>query len=74
MFKDTHFIMVTINRRLLLLVCITCCTRAAPANISHTEHEIPEEEIIQLPIGRFPEPACEYAMLSIDHKGPVVTG
>lgn len=40
--------------------------------VEHKDHEIPEEDIINLPIGRFPEPYCEYSVHWNDHKGPKV--
>ena len=69
----------------VLLILPVAVTRGAPMQqppihptvnerVPHTAREIPEEEIIQLPIGRFPEPVCDYSMHARDRSGPVVTG
>uniref|UniRef100_A0A914WQW8 ZP domain-containing protein n=1 Tax=Plectus sambesii TaxID=2011161 RepID=A0A914WQW8_9BILA len=42
--------------------------------VLHKEHEIPEEEIIELPVGRFPEPTCDYSVHWQGPDGPPVTG
>ena len=37
--------------------------------ISHTEHELAESDIIQLPVQNFPEPQCEYSMHEFHKNG-----
>jgi hypothetical protein len=37
--------------------------------VPHREHEFTDDEIIQLPIGRFPEPQCRYSVHWGDSDG-----
>jgi len=37
------------------------------------EYEIPEDSIIELPFGRFPEPQCDYSVHAGGPDGPVVS-
>lgn len=43
-----------------------------PPDVPHRDYEIPEESIIELPFGRFPEPQCDYSVHSQGPSGPVV--
>lgn len=45
----------------------------SPDNIPHRDYEIPEEAIIELPFGRFPEPQCDYSVHSEGPSGPAVS-
>ncbi|CAI4233011.1 unnamed protein product [Auanema sp. JU1783] len=38
----------------------------------HKDHVFAPEEIIELPMGRFPDPECEYSVRRNDENGPVV--
>ena len=44
------------------------------AAIPHREHEFTDDEIIQLPIGRYPEPQCRYSVRWGDADGREIIG
>lgn len=69
-----------------ILICILVTVYARPEDsgivdqpsvndrVRHKEYEIPEDAIIQLPVGRFPEPVCDYSVHSDGPDGPTVNG
>ncbi|KAK6737319.1 hypothetical protein RB195_019799 [Necator americanus] len=55
---------------LILLSVLVAYVAAAPER--HDDHVFPADDIIELPVGRFPDPDCEYSVFRNGPMGPKV--
>ncbi|KAK0395964.1 hypothetical protein QR680_001506 [Steinernema hermaphroditum] len=53
----------------LLLICAVLSGAS-----NHPNNEFPEDEIVDLPVGRFPDPECDYNVRRNDRNGKKITG
>ncbi|XGW08817.1 hypothetical protein V3C99_011268 [Haemonchus contortus] len=58
---------------LLLMLFVTINGEAIKPR-RHEDHTFPADDIIELPVGRFPDPDCEYAVFRDGRFGPKVNG
>ncbi|KAK6016641.1 hypothetical protein OSTOST_17874 [Ostertagia ostertagi] len=59
---------------ILLLLLIFTASGVAITPLRHEDHVFPADDIIELPVGRFPDPDCEYTVFRDGRFGPKVNG